>query len=97
MKNKDLILRNTKYLSQFIRNNLLHNDYYTILGKMYRKAKSDAKDDIIGQILDAYENFNSYFSMYTIMDTIEEYMQTHENYTNIYDVINADDFEIKEY
>ena len=43
MKNKNLILRNTKYLSQFIKNNLLHNDYYTILGKLYRKAKGDEK------------------------------------------------------
>lgn len=97
MKNKNLILRNTKYLSQFIKNNLLHNDYYTILGKLYRKAKGDEKNDIIGQILDAYNDFNSYFSIYTIMDTIEDYMQANPNYTNIDNVVNAEDFEIKDY
>lgn len=97
MKNKNLILRNSKYLRQFIKNNLLHNDYYIILGKLYKKAKGEEKDYIISQILHIYEDFNAYFSMYTIMDTIEEYMQANPSYTNIYDVVDAEDFEIKDY
>ena len=93
---RDLLLKNDKYKYLFIKNNILHNDYYRFIRKLYRKADADGKENIIQQILEAFEGFNCFYSLYTIMDTIERYMRG-KDYASIDEVVNDPEFEIKEY
>lgn len=73
---------------------LENNGYYSLIRKDYKTSKN--KDEIIEGIYDLYESFNCYYSIYAIMDSIEECMRNY-NESSIIDAINNDGFIIKDY
>jgi len=94
----ELLLRNNNYIKKIIKNNILHNDYYETLRKWYKKAKGDEKDYIIRQVFDAYEeSFGAYYSIYIIMNAIEEVLQNHDEYTTVDEALEDEDFDIPYY
>lgn len=76
---------------EFIRINLENNSYYEQLRKAYKKDK----ETTIRAIFKCYENFSNYYSLYTIMDSMEDFLAEHKK-VKIYDVAENEDFEIKE-
>ncbi len=95
MKNTHLILRDNIYIKKMIKNNILHNDYYGTLRRWYKKSKGDEKIELVNQVFNAYDrNFNGYYSVYTIMNAIEEYLQENKNCESICDALDDDEFEI---
>lgn len=96
MKEIDYIIENENLMKNFIKNNILNNNYYENIKKIYENANNDEKTTIILEILDCFENFNSYYSLYTIMDSIEDCLNEHKNIKSIQDIIESDYFTIKE-
>jgi len=94
---KDWSGANNELEYQFIKNNIENNDYYEIMRKEYSKHNEVEKDSITREIRYCYKYmFDCYYSIYTIMNTIEEYLQNHKKMT-ISEAIHQYDFEIKEY
>lgn len=95
MEYQHLILKNNTYIKKIIKNNILHNSYYETLRKWYKKAKGDEKLELINQVFNAYDrNFGGYYSIYIIMNAIEEYLQENKDCESIYDALDDDEFEI---
>ena len=81
-------------IDDFIRDEIEFNSYYEKIRKEYQKAKD--KDYYIYKVYDIFLNwYNGYFSIWTILDTIEDYME--ENKWTFEKTINYDDFTIKDY
>lgn len=70
------------------------NGYYELMKKDYQQSKD--KPEIVEEIYNLYEGFNCYYSIYTIMDSIEEGMRNY-NKSSIIDTIKNDEFTIKDY
>lgn len=82
--------KNDKLIKDFIINNIENNDYYTNIKKEYDNSKD--KEQIINDILYCFESmFNTYYSIYTILDSIEQNMYN----TTIRQTIEDENFEIK--
>lgn len=86
------ILDNDKIIKDFIINNLETNAYYENLKHLYDFA--DDKDYFIKAIFDCFEMYNCRYSIYTIMDSIEHFLEQHTDITNIYKAIDHKDFDI---
>lgn len=70
------------------------NSYFENMRKDYQKTEN--KDAIINEIMNCYlEGFNAYYSIYAIMDSIEDYMEQCDE-VSIIEAINSNDFMIKE-
>lgn len=73
---------------------LEENNYYERMKLDYEKSNKEA---IISEIMNCYqESFNCYYSIYAIMDSIEEYMEQH-NEPSIIEAINSNEFMVKEW
>ena len=79
---------------EWVKNQIENNSYYENIRKFYHKAQ---KKDLscISDILECWEWFDFYYSLYTIMNSIEDYMEEKGGKT-IEEVIMAPDFEIRE-
>lgn len=87
MKNRknDWWALNNNMIRGIIKNNIENNDYYEKIKIEYFTAKD--KQDVISAIFRVYDDdYNAYFSIYTIMDSIEDTMEENENYS-IYNAI----------
>ena len=74
---------------------LENNGYYENMRKDYQNARN--KETIINEIMDCYlEGFNAYYSIYAIMDSIEDYMEQCDE-VSIIEAINSNEFMIKEW
>lgn len=80
--------------SEWVKLQIMNNDYYEKIREYYRKALV-ADLSCVSDILECWEWFDCYYSLYTIMDSIEEYMQR-KGAKTIEDAIYAPDFRIKE-
>lgn len=70
------------------------NGYFENMRKDYQKTEN--KEAIISEIMDCYlESYNAYYSIYAIMDSIEDYMEQCDE-VSIIEAINSNDFMIKE-
>lgn len=79
-------------IKAFILYNIQHNAYYEYIADIYHNST----DDTIELIYDCFENYDCYYSIYTIMDSIEDFIETHKNIHSLNQVIYDIDFEIKE-
>ena len=95
MKEIDYAIENDKLIKNFIRNNILNNAYYEYIKDMYDLA--DNQDDFVETIFNCFEMYGAYYSIYTIMDSIEDYIEETQKYKTIEQIICAEDFEIKKY
>lgn len=86
------ILDNDKLIKDFIINNLETNAYYKNLKHLYDFA--DDKDYFVKAIFDCFEMYNCRYSIYTIMDSIEHFLEKHDYATDIYKIIQHEYFEI---
>lgn len=74
---------------------LEENGYYSNMRADYQNTEN--KDAIINEIMNCYlESYNAYYSIYTIMDSIEDYIEQCDE-VSIIEAINSNDFMIKEY
>ena len=95
MKIENWTRLNDNLLFEFVKNNIENNGYYEYLRTEY--LKNDDKKCFINTIIHCFENFDCYYSLYIIMDSIEDYAQNNKlKDIDICDIINAEDFEIKE-
>ena len=96
MENEYWFTKNYNLKYEFVKNNIENNDYYEYIRGQYNKEDAD-KDDIINDILHCFDDiYNGYYSIYIIMDSIEEYLETHKNST-IEQAVADKDFTIKDY
>lgn len=93
MEQIDYAITNDELIKKFIKNNILNNAYYEEIKKMYDFA--DDKDDFVDTIFNCFEQFDTYYSIYIIMDSIEDYIEKTQMYDTIEQIIYAEDFEIK--
>lgn len=87
-----------KMIKDFIKYLVENNDYYELVKIEY--GKDDDENYYINTIYKLYKNFNAYYSIYTILDTIEDYLQEDKKNNicrNIYEIIDDEDFEIRDY
>ena len=90
------MLKSIRVGSEFFHDLIENNDYYEYIRGQYNKEDAD-KDDIINDILHCFDDiYNGYYSIYIIMDSIEEYLETHKNST-IEQAVADKDFTIKDY
>ena len=97
MRNEKWFIKNDELKQEFVRNNIENNDYYEQMRAEYDGKNAD-KQQIINNILYCFDDiFDGYYSIYTIMDSIENYLREHKrkHYT-IEQAIDAEDFYIKE-
>lgn len=88
------VKKNDELTTEYIKNNIEHNAYYEYIKAEYENSVEEEKEKIIYNIYNCYEDmFDSYYSLYTIMDSIEDYMS--ENRTSVAETITRDDFTIK--
>lgn len=86
-------LKNYELKYEFVKNNIENNEYYENIRKEYNSTGN--KDDIIEDVLYCYEDlFDSYYSLYVIMDSIEEYIQV--NGGKVKDAVHNDNFAVKD-
>lgn len=99
MAKTEWFLKNDKLKFEFVKNNILHNNYYEFINKEYKKANKEDKKQLINTILKCFDDiFNGYFSIYTIMDSVESYLREYKKLKfSVADVIEQEDFEIKDY
>lgn len=88
------ILDNDKIIKDFIINNLETNSYYENLKHMYDFA--DDKDYFVNAILTCFKMYDEYYSIYTIMDSIEDYIEDTQQHDDIYVVIYDNNFMLKD-
>ena len=75
---------------------LENNSYYELMRNEYNSATKDDKEEIVERVLVAYNGFyESYFSIYAIMDSIEDFMK--EKNCSIIEAIDDEDFVVKEF
>lgn len=85
--------KNDELKREFVKNNVANNEYYENIRNEYNTT--DNKDDFVEEIMYCYEDqFDCYYSLYAVMDSIEEYMREHS--TNIKQTIKSEDFMIKD-
>lgn len=98
MENEYWFAKNDNLKYEFVKNNIENNDYYEYIRGQYNRADAD-KDDIIKDILYCYDDiYNGYYSLYTIMDSIEEYARDNNAQDNsIIEIIESADFMLKEF
>lgn len=88
----DTCNKNTNHIKEQIKQEIENNSYYKNIRKDY--LESEDKDHI-GRIYNIYLNwYNAEYSIYKIMDTIEDYMA--KNGDSFEDVVNYEDFELKD-
>ena len=78
-------------IKNFILHNILHNDYYEHIKYIY-----ETTENAVNEIYECFDNYNCYYSIYTIMDSIENFIAIHKDIYTIRQVIDNEDFEIKE-
>lgn len=93
MEKINYAIKNNEMIKSFIKNNILNNYYYENIKKLFDFA--DDKDDFVDTIFNCFEQFDTYYSIYTIMDSIEDYIEKTQMYDRIEQIIYAEDFEIK--
>lgn len=82
------------YIREFIKHNINTNEYYTPIKELYDKAED--KEYFVGRIIKCFENFNAYYSVYTIMDSIIAFMEQHEDIRDMDDIIYHEEFDLIE-
>lgn len=99
MAKTEWFLKNDKLKFEFVKNNILHNNYYEFINKEYKKANKEEKCELINTILKCFDDyFSGYYSIYTIMDSIESYLREYKKLKfSVADVIEQEDFEIKDF
>lgn len=95
MKNENWFLDNDRLKEEFVKNNIENNEYYEYIREQYNKNKEDTIRDILYCYDDIYQ---SYYSLYTIMDSIEDYARENKlQDIDIDTIINAEDFMLRDY
>lgn len=85
-------LKNYELKYEFVKNNIENNEYYENIRKEYNSTNN--KDDIIEDVLYCYDDlFEGYYSLYTILDSIEEYIT--DNKTTLRQAVNDENFMVK--
>lgn len=80
-------------IDEFIREEIETNDYYEKIREEY--TESEDKNYYVYKVYNIFLNwYNGYYSVWTILDTIEDYME--ENDWTFEETINYEDFTIKE-
>jgi len=80
-------------IKNFIKEEIETNDYYEKIKAEYETAED--KDYYIYKVYNIFLDwYNGYYSVWTILDTIEDYME--ENNWNFEETISYEDFTIKE-
>lgn len=92
---ENFFLTNNDLIFKFIKNNILFNDFYFLIKKEYTNATKQQKREIINNIIDAFKMFDCYYSIYAVMDTIENELEKDDKAT-IENIINNEYFSIKE-
>ena len=87
MKDNDTLIK------EFIEHNIHNNAYYEYIKQMYDLA--DDQEDFIDTILECFNMYDAYYSIYTILDSIEDYLESENAYDTIEQVIYAEDFKLK--
>lgn len=98
MENEYWFTKNDNLKYEFVKNNIENDDYYKYIRRQYNKEDAD-KDSIIKDILYCVDNiYNGYYSIYTIMDSIEEYARDNNAQDNsITEIIESADFMLKDF
>ena len=92
-KEQEWFLKNDKLKYEFVKKKIENNEYYEQIRNEYNSTEN--KDDIIEDVLYCYEDlFDSYYSLYVIMDSIEEYIQV--NGGKVKDAVHNDNFAVKD-
>lgn len=89
------MMRRDDYIKGFIQYNIETNDYYEDIKDMYDKVED--KNYFVKRILKCFDRFNSYYSIYVILDSIVAFMNEHEDIRDIDDIIDHEDFDLVEY
>lgn len=93
MKKINYTQQNQKYMQNFVKNNILYNSYYENVKEIYKNTQQ--KGNIISLILKCFYDYDCYFSLFTIMNSIEEFLTENENIKTIEDVLQSKNFDIK--
>lgn len=86
-------MKETEMIKAFIKYEIENNDYYSTI----KETMEDYDTQRIYNVFMDY--FNGYYSIWTILDTIEDYlMQDKENGTQrtIQEIVDSEDFTIKD-
>lgn len=83
-----------KLIRAFIKELIENNNYYERIRKEY--SQSEDKNYYIDKIQTIFEEwFNAYFSIYTIMNTIEDYMNVSNR--TFKEIVEDEEFILRDY
>ena len=92
----DYLERLRNITREFVELQLKNNSYYELIREEYNLSSVERQNEIIDRIIDCWEGFyESYYSIYTIMDSIEDYMSM--NNCSLDNALDSEYFEIKEF
>jgi hypothetical protein len=89
-----MLMNNYKIIKDFIINNLEYNAYYENLKHIYDFA--DDKTQVVDDIITCFNNYDCYYSIYTIMDSLEEFINDNPIYDTLEQYMYNEEFCIKE-
>ena len=88
----DWIKRTNELIYEYITLIIENASYYTKLKELY-----DTNKDIVYDIAKIWEDYyDSYYSIYVIMDSVEEYLEKHDGITDIVRATYNNDFSIRD-
>ena len=81
-------------LGDFIKKQIEENDYYEKIREEYSKSNLEKQKDMEHKVYTIFMDwYNGYYSVWTILDTIEDYMES----MTFDEVMDYEDFTIKDF